>query len=75
MANTTNTTKWIRLPSYEARILAVAAEADPRSVQRVVRGAPTKDVVRVRIERALEALGYSITIGASGERVVVRARG
>jgi hypothetical protein len=42
-----------RLPAHVAREIAVAALADPRSVQRVVAGLPTKAATRARIMRAL----------------------
>lgn len=43
------------LPAHVAREIAVAAQADPRSVQRVVSGLPTKGAIRDRILRALHS--------------------
>ena len=43
------------LPTHIAREIAVAAQADPRSVQRVVSGQPTKGAIRDRILRVLHA--------------------
>jgi hypothetical protein len=47
------TTARRHLPAHIAREIAVAAQADPRSVQRVVAGQPTKGAIRDRILRAL----------------------
>jgi hypothetical protein len=41
------------LPTHVAREIAVEAKADPRSVQRVISGQPTKGAIRDRILRAL----------------------
>ncbi|MBN2196784.1 MAG: hypothetical protein JW751_28520 [Polyangiaceae bacterium] len=43
--------------SHLLRTIAVAAECDPRSVRRVLTGQPVRALVRMRIERAIHALG------------------
>jgi hypothetical protein len=42
-----------RLPAHVLRAIAVAAQADPRTVARVVAGFPTQPSTRDRILRAL----------------------
>lgn len=46
-----------RLPAHELRRLAVAAGCDPRTVQRVIFGRPTKGLMRERVERTLREQG------------------
>jgi hypothetical protein len=42
-----------KLPAHVLRAIAVAAEADPKTVQRVMAGRPTRAATRDRILRAL----------------------
>lgn len=46
--------------------LAVAADCDPRSVERVVRGERVRERVKARIERAAKEIGITIPT-ASGQ--------
>lgn len=48
-----------RLPAHELRRLSVAAGVDPRTVARVIAGAPTKGLQRARVERALREDGLA----------------
>ena len=50
------------LPSHRLREIAVAAEVDPRSVAKFLRGQFTQEMVRSRIERALRARGLDALI-------------
>lgn len=56
-----------RLPAHTLRALSVAAECDPRTVARVVAGAPTKGVRRERVERALREAGLEHLVAHQGE--------
>jgi hypothetical protein len=48
-----------RLPESKLREVAVAASADPRTIRKVLRGEPTRLLVRERILAAIEALGLA----------------
>jgi hypothetical protein len=48
-----------RLPGYQVRRIAVAADVHPRTVSRVLAGLPTRGAPRERIERALAEAGLS----------------
>ena len=45
------------LPAHKVRKIACAAEADPRTVYKVINGEPTRHQPRERVERALKAAG------------------
>jgi len=62
-------TKRRHLPAHIAREIAVAAQADPRSVQRVVSGLPTKGAIRDRILRVLHDRG---ALDPKSDREVLR---
>jgi hypothetical protein len=49
-----NPTALRHVPPHIARAIAVAAQCDPRTVQRVLGGLPTKAIVRDRILRAMD---------------------
>jgi hypothetical protein len=48
-----------KLPSHRIRAVAVAAEADPRTVRRLIAGERVLPMQRERIERALHQLGLA----------------
>ncbi|HWA76559.1 MAG TPA: hypothetical protein VG937_29695 [Polyangiaceae bacterium] len=52
-----------QLDSHELRRVAVEATCDPRSVAKVLTGAPTRPTVRKRVEKALRELGLSFPRG------------
>lgn len=47
------------LSAHDERAVAVAAEADPRSVRAVLVGRPTASTTRARVIRALRACGFT----------------
>ena len=50
------------LVAHDIRKVAVHAEVDPRTVESYLRGASLRPMTRMRIERALLALGYAKVI-------------
>ena len=48
-----------RLPAHVRRRVAVAAEADPRTVDRVCAGLPVRGAVGERVAKALAGLGLT----------------
>lgn len=48
------------LSAHQLRAVAVASETDPRTVARVLRGLPVRDLQGDRIRRALAARGLSV---------------
>jgi hypothetical protein len=48
------------LPLHRLRQVAVEASTDPRTVERVLRGKPTRGLQRERIELALIKLGIPL---------------
>lgn len=54
-----------RLSWSELRAVAVRASADPRTVQRVLRGEPVRHLPRSRIEVALAEMGFT-DLGKTG---------
>ena len=51
-------TKPTTLRSHELRAVAVAAEVDPRTVQRRLLGADVQPLLRARIDRVLRERGH-----------------
>lgn len=47
------------LVAHDIRKVAVNAECDPRTVEAYLRGDSVRPMTRMRIERALVALGYA----------------
>jgi hypothetical protein len=45
-----------KLPAHQVRAIAVEAQVDPRTVNRVLAGKATRAATRERIEKALKAL-------------------
>jgi hypothetical protein len=54
----------LRLPAHVLRRLAVAADCDPRSVQRAIEGERVQPLLLERIARALERAGYPSPLAA-----------
>ncbi|HEU4406249.1 MAG TPA: hypothetical protein VFS43_13375 [Polyangiaceae bacterium] len=58
------------LSPHDVRQIAVEAEADPRTVRKVLRGEPvTKGTAERRIKRALLKLGFVELAMPAGEQV------
>ena len=49
-----------KLDAATLRVLAVASDADPRTVQKYIAGQAIKGAVRFRIERALRRRGLEV---------------
>jgi hypothetical protein len=60
------------LPAHRLREIAVAAQADPRTVRRVWLRLPTRGIIRERIEQALANAGFE---APTPEKARVRSRG
>lgn len=57
----------LRLPEHVRRRIAVAAEADPRTVKKFCDGIPIKGLVGDRIARALRKEGFLPATPADSE--------
>jgi hypothetical protein len=57
-----------RLPGHRLRQIGVAADVHPRTVARVLSGAPTRGMQRDRVERALREAGLEHLIPRGGAR-------
>lgn len=57
-----------KLPAHEVRRISVAAGADPRTVQRVLRGETVRPMCAQRIADALATLGLATPLPASTDR-------
>ena len=56
------------LPNHELRKVAVAAEADPRTVRKFIKGEPVQGLVGERIRRALNEAGWIPVAAAKAVR-------
>ena len=70
-AMTDTTKRKAKLPAHLLRAVSAEALADPRSVQKLLRGDPVSPMTRERIERALRERGLDHllpTVPAEGEQ-------
>ena len=57
-----------KFSAHQVRELSVAALASPKSVRRVLDGEPTRELTRLRIERAARELGLELPSPERGGR-------
>lgn len=55
-----------RLHAHQLRALAVAADADPRTIVKMLRGHAVRPAVAERILRAAHGLGFGDRFGGAG---------
>lgn len=49
----------MKLPAHVRRTISATAEADPRTIDRLLQGKPVMPMTRQRILRAMRQLGFS----------------